>query len=248
MHEANTLAVNALLGGATAAVVQMAKGGPVWDAFWTGALGGGTAYAGKRVAVEEFAGAGFLGRQIASLGGSLVRNATAGRPLLEEVVLPLGPVRLYVSKAAGVQPRLDVATLMAGAAFVIAYDARLDPAASLSAGALVFRGSGPTPGMSGAGATMVWAEMPEEEGPRLMAHERVHLLQYDQAFLSWADPLERWIAARAGAGAAVLRHFDFGGVVLGARVGLGLALEYSDRPWETEAYFLAELAHPVHGH
>lgn len=245
-RELRTVAVNAVIGGATAAVIQLFRDGSAWDAFWTGALGGGVAYAGKRLAVEDFAGAGFLGRGVNSLGSSVIRNAGEGRGAFHEMAVPVGPVRVYFDRVDGVHARLDVATVLAAAALVVGYDARLDPGASLSAGALVFRGAGPMPGLSAAGAMMVWEDMPASEGPRLMAHERVHLLQYDQAVLTWSGSAEEWIAGRSLLGRSLTRYMDFGGVALGAHAALSLLLEYRERPWESEAYFLAELAHPVH--
>lgn len=95
-QELVTAGINALLGGATAAGMRLIRGESAsesWSAFWTGTLGGGVTYAGKRVAVERFGGAGFLGRELATVGGSMVRNASAGRGVLEELVLPVGPVR-----------------------------------------------------------------------------------------------------------------------------------------------------------
>ena len=238
-------AVNALLGGVTSAALRFVRGEPAWDAFWQGALGGSLTYAGKRVAVERFYGAGLVGRQLGSVGGSIVRNAAAGRGMLEELVLPAGPVRLYISER-GVTPRLDVATVITAGAFMLNYDARLDPGASLSAGALIFRGDTPMPGLTGAGAMVVWPDMPASEGPRLMAHERVHILQYDQLFLSWGEGLERWTARQAPPGlGGILDHFDFGLSPLGIRTGLALALDYRARPWETEAYFLAQRVYPI---
>lgn len=248
-QELATAGVNALIGGVSAAALRLVRGEPVGDAFWQGAVGGGVAYAGKRVAVERFYGAGLVGRELTSVGGSITRNATAGRGLLEELVLPVGPIRLYVSDA-GVTPRLDLATVIVSGAFMAAYDARFDPAASLSSGTLVFRGASPMPGLTAAGATVVWADMPASEGPRLMAHERVHVLQYDQMFLSWGEGLERWVAGKAPPRLGLnglLEYVDLGVGGLGVQAALGLAMDYHARPWETEAYFLAQRAYPLSG-
>lgn len=246
-QELTTAGLNALIGGTTAALFRVLHGEPAWSAFWEGALGGGVAYAGKRVAVERFDGAGFLGRELASVGGSMVRNASAGRALLDELVLPVGPVRLYISGDRGVVPKVDLSTLIVSGAFMATYDARLDLAASLSSGALIFRGSSPMPGLTAAGATVVWSDMPASEGPRLMAHERVHILQYDQMFLMWGEGLERWATgpvSRSRVG-GVLDGVDLGFSALGIGAGLTLALDYHSRPWEQEAYFLAQRVYPV---
>ena len=244
-QELATAGANALLGGATAALHRAIEGESIWEALWQGAVGGGLAYAGKRVAIEDFYGAGLLGREVTSVGGSMIRNASAGRDLLEELVLPVGPLRLYISGQRGVVPRVDLSTLVASGAFMATYDARLDLVASLSAGALIYRGSSPMPGLTSAGATVVWSELPAAEGPRLMAHERIHILQYDQMFLSWGEELERWAVRKAPGFAGVLDHVDLGVTALGLRTGLSLALDYHARPWEAEAYFLAQRAYPV---
>ena len=250
-QELSTAGINALLGGLTAALTRVVEGEPLGretgDAFLRGALGGGVTYAGKRIAVEGFYGAGLVGRELASVGGSIVRNASAGRGTLEELVLPVGPVRLYVSRAGGVVPRLDVGTVIATAAFAFTYDARVDLAESVSAGALVLTGRAPMPGLTSAGALITWdaADMPANERPRLLAHERVHILQYDQAFLSWGEPAERWLVRRTAPGVGFLDHLDFGALSLGLRGGLAYSVDYQDRPWEKEAYFLAQTAHPL---
>lgn len=241
-----TAGMNALVGGVTAAVTRVVRGEPIDGAFWTGALGGGVVYAGKRVAVEPFAGAGLMGRELASVGASITRNAGAGRGWLEEVVLPVGPVRLYVS-GDGVSPRLDVATLVASATFVVVHGARLDLPQSLSSGAVVLRGQTPMPGLTSAGAMTVWsdADIPPHERARLLAHERVHVLQYDQTFLSVDEPLERWLATRSARRSGVLEHLDLGGLTVGLKGTIGLGLPYHARPWEREAYFLGRTAHPL---
>jgi hypothetical protein len=248
-QEARTAGINALLGGITTAATRAVRGERVLDGFLAGLVGGGMIYAGKRIAVEDFRGAGLLGREVASVGGSVIRNTLAGAGPFEEVVLPLGPVRLYISRD-GVTPRVDAATVVTAAAFAVAYDARLDVRESVSAGALVFRGEGPMPGMSSAGALMVWRDMPADQGPRLLAHERVHVLQYDQAFLSWGEGPERRLTGLLPARSGVLDYVDTGAFVVSLRTALALMIPYAARPWEQEAYLMAELAHPLghHGH
>jgi hypothetical protein len=243
-QELTVAGLNALLGGVTAAASRAVRGEPIMRGFWTGVAGGGVIYAGKRIAVEDFGGAGLIGREVASVGGSMIRNASAGLAPFEEVVLPLGPVRFYITRDR-VIPRVDVASMVAASAFVLYYDARLDLRSSLSAGAFIFRGNGPMPGLSSAGTVMVWHDLPDDEGPRLMAHERVHILQYDQAFLSWGERPERRLVGHVPGPTGFLGYFDAGALVLGARTGLAALIPYAARPWEQEAYLLAEVAHPI---
>jgi hypothetical protein len=243
-HELTVAGLNALLGGVTAAASRAVRGEPIMQGFWTGVVGGGVIYAGKRIAVEDFGAAGLIGREVASVGGSMIRNASAGLAPFEEVVLPLGPVRFYITRDQ-VVPRVDVASMVAASAFVFVYDARLDLRSSLSSGALIFRGNGPMPGLSSAGTVMVWHDLPDDEGPRLMAHERVHILQYDQAFLSWGERPERRLVGHVPGPTGFLDYLDAGALVLGARTGLAALIPYAARPWEREAYLLAEVAHPI---
>jgi hypothetical protein len=167
-------------------------------------------------------------------------------------MLPLGPVRFYVSPLGGapVQARLDAAAMVATAYFATRPGARFDAGESLSAGALVFRrpGSADDVGFDGAQAAGVIllrdVAMDGPNGPgrevdpaRVAAHERVHVLQYDQSFLLWAAPAEKWAMDRAPWSRGVHRWLDLG-TNAALLAGLGAALPYESRPWEQEAHFL----------
>lgn len=257
--EAASLAGNALLGGLTAGFVRMARGGSFADAFRTGAAGGVATYAGKRLSVEEFWGAGLIGRQVAAVGTSVTRNAGEGRPALGHVMLPLGPVRLYAEprSAVPIRARVDAANLVATVATAFQGDTRFDWGASLSSGAPVFRreGAGLDVGWDGAhvaGVVLVRDLLPGEAGgefvPRgtVLAHERVHVVQYDQTFLLLAEPLEGWLLERSGWGAAPHRWVDVGANVF-LWGGLNAAIPYRARPWEAEADALSGSDRPEHG-
>src|SRR5690606_4516046 len=98
----------------------------------------------KRIAAEGFPGAGLVGRGVAGAGGSLVRNASEGRPALAEIALPLGPARLHLDWTDGLDARVKLdlnAIVMTGYA-VARSDLELDFSSSLSAGAPVFRAKG----------------------------------------------------------------------------------------------------------
>lgn len=253
--EALTVAANALVGGVSAGLQLRARGGSFRDGFVRGAAGGALTYAGKRVSAETFGGAGLLGRQVAAVGSSLSRNAADGRGALERVMLPLGPVRLYVERGAAggtrLQPRLDLAALAAAGYAATRPGARLDARESLLSGALVFTRPGDAAelgfnGMQAAGVIQVRVRHPgsppdpafAEQVARTTAHERVHVVQYDQTFLLWAAPAERALMDGARWSRGINRWADLG-LNAPLLMGMGAVVPYEARPWEKEAYFLS---------
>ncbi len=253
--ELTGLGVNALLGGLTAGVMQAARGGSFQDGFSRGTLGGSLIYGGKRLAVERFAGAGLAGREVAAVGSSVVRNASEARPSLQRLILPLGPVRLYVEAGAAgprVRPKLDLVTLVVTGYAVATPELEWDAGASLSSGAPVFRvedrlirgyGAGDPDDPAAAGITRAGAiylsDFAGLDFERDFAHERAHVIQYDQLFSTWTDPAEEWLQARVPGGARLGRLVDLNlsPLVTG---GLSLAFKrYENRPWELEAEYLA---------
>lgn len=245
------LSANVLLSGLAAGLRQELRGGSFRDGFTRGALGGSVVFAGKRAAAERFPGAGLLGRQVAAVGASVAWNAAEGRGSLSRLMVPLGPVRLYLRNGpgAGVSARADLHTL-----FWVVYgglepELRLDVGRSLSAGAPVFRAPGHKlvwPGREGAASGfapggVVFLGEPSGNGDleSLFAHERIHVLQDDQLFLLAGDPLEGWILGRVPGGRIADRYVDLNlGALLLLRVGLHA--EYAARPWEMEARALVE--------
>lgn len=222
------LGINSLLGGLTGALGAAIRGEPAGRPFFQGTLGGGLAFAGKRIAVEEWWGAGLAGRQVTSVGSSIVGNAAAGRGTLDRLAFGLGPVRLYAGRE--VDGLVDWRVDAVGTAFVlrslVSSSTKLQVGESLSAGAFVFRsrtGSYAVPGM------ISFAD----EG--WIPHERIHVLQWDQSFLFWGDPVEEWIAGRVGFFERVKRRVEFNFV---GWVGLAFVArrwEHRDWPWEKEA-------------
>ena len=254
--EVTSFGVNSLLGGVTAGLMQEARGGSFADGFTRGALGGALIFGGKRIAVERFAGAGLVGREVAAVGSSIVRNAADARPSLERLVLPLGPVRLYVQRdSAGVRvsPRLDLVTALATGYAVAVAELEWDAADSWSSGAPVFRvedrlirsrgdEQGPreigAAGITRAGAIYL-SDIPGLDYAEDFAHERVHVIQYDQFFWTWTSPAEEWLLERVPGGRRLGRYLDLNLSPLVTQ-GLQLAFKrYEHRPWELEAEFLA---------
>ena len=245
-RQARLLGVNAALGGITAGLLHTLRGGDFIDAFLRGALGGTVTYGAKRLAVQDFDGAGFLARQLGSVGDSFVRNAAEGVPLLDRMYFPLWIVRLEVhphSEARVIQPRIDVLTT--GLAAYAAFDGsrRFDLGRSLSAGALVYHSSDEIArddrGLVAYGATVggailltELAHRTEAERARTFAHERVHVLQLDQVHGYWTGPAEAWAMRSLGAH-GLARWIDLN--LAPHFFAMYSGLRWEDRPWEKEA-------------
>ncbi len=245
---------NALLGALTAGVGRALHGGSFSEGFSRGFLGGTVVYAGKRIGIERFDGAGLLGREIAAVGASAVANAGADRPLLERLSLPVGVGWLRIDRAGPgthLSGRLDLVPLTALVWGIAESRLDFDWSASLSAGAPVFRSPGllfrrswtdedTSTGEAIAGSVFL-ADVPNYGHPylgRVFRHERVHVMQTDFFTLAWGDALE----------SALRDHFRPAGAVPDA-VGLGLGevilstlsaawSGHDRRPWELEAIFL----------
>jgi hypothetical protein len=248
-----TLSANAFVAGMTAGLTQQLRGRSFADGFVRGALGGIVIYGGKRLVVERFDGAGLLGREVAAVGSSMVRNASDGVGLFEQLVLPVGPVRLYVRPAErAVQPKLD-ALAFAWTIYGIAEpELSFDAGESLSAGAPVFLTDGKVLRSSNVDSThaagvtvsgvILLADVPAMGAAfraRAFAHERVHVLQGDHIFATWTDPLESWLLRDVPGSRQVGRWADLGVSTDVFRVFSLLFDDYDERPWEMEAAFLA---------
>lgn len=254
-HWAGEFAVlsgNAVLSGVTAGVVQKIRGGSFRDGFMRGLAGGAVVYAGKRLVAERWDGAGLLGREVAAVGTSMVRNAGDGVPLFQRFALPLGIVRVYVDRASArpVQVHLD-AWAAAWTAYGIS-ESQLDFDAhrSLSFGTPVFRtnnkvmstGDIKAGGYSKAGVVLLsdvpaWGPVYAE---RAIHHEMEHVLQEDQIQATWLRPAQEALLPRLPGGRLFDRWID---VNLSTEVLDGfsnLIHEHDVRPWELEADYLAK--------
>ena len=242
-----TLGINTALGVVVVGAGQLLRREPSAAGLWRGALGGGVAFAGKRVAVEPFYGAGLLGRQLHAAGTFLVDHAARGAESSPLLMLPVGPVRLHVRISEGleVRPRFDLASGMATVYAATRPGMHWDATASLSAGALVFRTKGRTAGSDASGthsAGVLWIEADEADwragsARRLFAHERVHVLQHDLAQALVGLPLQGALKARAPALAPLMEHVDFG-LVMPLWGAANALVPYAQRPWEREASLL----------
>ncbi|HUH11634.1 MAG TPA: hypothetical protein VMK65_00935 [Longimicrobiales bacterium] len=250
------LAGNAALGALSAGILQELRGGSFRDGFTRGAAGGAVVYAGKRLAVQEFDGSGLLGRQVAAVGSSMVRNAAEARPALARLWLPVGPVQLtwdrQAEEGSGVHARLDVLAAATLAWAAAEPQLELDWGRTLSAGAPVFgveemlmRGPGDdfdTTGMEVSG-TILLSDIElfgREYRRRVFAHERVHVLQTDFFARAWTAPLMEWALEEIPGGRHVGRFLDFDMAdVLITALEIAAFKSYEGRPWELEAEWLA---------
>jgi hypothetical protein len=204
------LGANVLAGGLTAGIRRWRSDGSFRDGFWRGAVGGAGTYLGKRIVTEATPGAGILGRGVAAVGSSVSRNAAHGAPSFQDLILPIGPVRLHWSPGVGeLGTSVD---LFAVGSLIWVYSAdlgaSLDLRRTLESGALVWTASdwerswGWHARQVGGGIVVRGDEPGTREHGRFVAralsHERIHVIQYDQAYILWSEPVERRILEGVG--------------------------------------------------
>ncbi len=250
MGDVAFVGTNALFGGLSAGLMQHLEGGDFRDGFTRGAFGGVTAYAGRRIAAAEFSGAGLVGRQVSAVGSSVVRNAGEGRPSLERLVFPVGPVRLYVDRAreTEVRPRVAVYDLAWLVTFATRSETKVDWSQSLSSGAPVFRSPqrsfkdhrGEAVDGLAAGGSIGLSDAFDDRLRQVVPHERVHVLQHDFAFLVWSDPVEKRLLESHRWTRGLARHVDLGLLFPLLRNGVyrGFDVPHSRQLAEIEAMFL----------
>jgi hypothetical protein len=244
------LGVNVALGGFTAGVRQWRGDGSFLDGLWRGAIGGAGTYAGKRIVTSDFTGSGIVGRGVAAVGASMTRNASEAKPLFDRLILPVGFVRLHWRPVNGdFHASIDVAAVGAIAGIYMSdLGASLDVARTLESGAPVFmaRDWQRDSGWSGRhifGAVLlrgdeVLSYEHEQRLERALHHERVHVLQYDQAFILWNDQIEHALLGALGSPDWVMRRFDLSLTPV-AVSGLKVVLPHGLQVWEDEAHMLA---------
>ncbi|HSM61279.1 MAG TPA: hypothetical protein VK849_10800 [Longimicrobiales bacterium] len=246
VDDLNFLAANALLGGLTAGISSRLRGGSFSEAFARGALGGGVTYLGKRTAAARFDGAGLLGREVGAVGASIVRNAGLGIPVLDTLVLPLGPLRAFVPTGEPARARVRVdANDVAWLVSALAHDRlTLDWGESASAGAPVFRASGwlrargdTASGQHSAGLVLV-SDLPPVEVDDVLAHERAHLLQTDFFEIAVAYPLEDALGRWMGLDESPVLRAIVPGVAYYPVLAPFYGMKRSRSPLEVEADFL----------
>lgn len=250
--EVAALGANALLGGLGSGIAAWLRGESFAEAFTVGAAGGAVVFVGKRVATIRVPGAGLGGRVVGAVGASMVRNAATGRGAMELVLLPVGPVTVYwkTSPDSGsVSARLNVGRAIFLGRLLAQDRLRLDWGETLSAGGPVFHAQGRViEGENGnrVGGVELWGTItlsdpalsPTMDHERLLAHERVHLIQDDFLNVAWAGPMEEWLLARVPYGDVLSRYVEPGVLYMGIAGIFVAAMPYDERPWEVEASYL----------
>ena len=245
-----TFSANAVLGALTGGIIQELRGGSFRDGFARGALGGALIYGGKRITAERFFGAGFIGREVAAVGASVVRNASDGVGTFDRLIVPAGILRVYWQRPGGqVQVKADV---YAAALTVYGFaesNLHFDVHESLSAGAVVFKTDnevitfGPDKQHAGGisrGGLIFRSFVPgwgDEFLERALAHERVHVSQDDQLFITLYDHVDDWVFTKLGAARSLSRYIDLNTSSELLRL-LARTMPHRDRPWEVEAIYL----------
>lgn len=246
------LAVNIGIGAATAGISSWARGGSFWSGFSTGAFGGALVYLGKRTIVSRSRFGGLVGREIGAAGSSIVQNASLKKSMLDRFILPLGPTRLYVKTgdSSGARLKVDLAGMAAAIYAATRPRSRLDMAASVRAGAPVFISPGSVEGPAWYGAHIAGV-IQVTEAPAFLrnypssqrqwqsdviAHELVHVAQYDFSFIAWTETPETALVRRIPGGERISRYVDTG---LNEPLWLLLneLIPYEKRPWEREAFY-----------
>jgi hypothetical protein len=250
--QVSALGTNVLLGGLTAGLWQELRGGSFRDGFTRGALGGAFNYAGKQVAGRKFEGAGLVGRELAAVGSSVIRNASEARPTFQQLSFPLGPMRLHVNPSSW---RFDASLDVAGAAWlawsIAEPELEFSVSESLSAGAPVFQTRNRlivhrASRVHGGGFTLdgvvLQSDIPAWGTPflqRALAHERIHVIQGDQISHTLIEPGTEWVMGKIPYGRRIGQRLDFN--VSSELLGLLSRFfdRHADRPWELEAIYLS---------
>jgi hypothetical protein len=240
------LGANAALGALSAGVVRAARGESFWDGFYRGGAGGGIAYLGRYIAVQDLLGAGLIGRQTTALGASITGNAITGSGTFERLTFPLGPVRIHRSPS-GARVTLDLLTIAGTIHGLTRSGSKFDLHRSLESGTITFRADSIPGGLDGytrmgkaIGGTVFYRRSYSYRlRHEIIAHETVHVLQHDFAGIALGSPFESWLADRMPAPIAKpLRYLDLGSYSVLRLIPLAFGVTGPDTPWEREAYFL----------
>ncbi len=250
---ASNVAVNGALGAATAAVRQAICGCFTWRGVAQGAAGGAMMSVGKQIAGSEFAGSGLVGRQINALGVSGIVSAGLEHPL---ILLPLGPLTLEVRPGTGepTRARVDVTDLAVLTLALLDSETSVHWPSTIAAGAPVLLHSREwlahgheAHGFALLGTVFIQSRFPPAVRRELVAHEAIHVLQWDAFRQLAAHPTERMLVRSIPRARAAGTFLDPGLIAPASMLVLGVLIPYHAQPWEREAYLLAN-GYSMSGH
>lgn len=198
------LSANALVGAVSAGITAWLRGEDFSDAFAWGAVGGAGSYVGKRIAAERFDGAGFLGREVAAVGHSVIANSGRGEAPLSQLWFPVGPVRIRPAVlGADWSTQVDVATTSRLLYSLAQPELDFDWSKSLQQGTPVFvatenaiLSNGVSVGGTGGGGVIWLSGIPSPDPERRLIHETTHIIQGDFAAAVVSYPVESWLRGR----------------------------------------------------
>jgi hypothetical protein len=197
---------NVVIAGLAAGVGGWLNDRRFWKAMVGGAAGGATMYVGKRLATADSDAWGLIGRELSAVGASMTRNAAYGSAILDTLIVPIGPLRLYWSSRERrvAHVRVD-AEEIAWAIYGFSSERfRFDRRRSIRAGSFVFTTSQGIlwPGDGISGLTQSGAIFLDEnelaETPRILSHELAHVLEIDYLKIAFGLPAERLILRELG--------------------------------------------------
>ena len=230
MSRPGLLIINGLIGGATAAITASIHHRPIRKAAVVGAIGGATVFVGKCFIGNSRPSTDWLGQQTVAVGSSIVGNASSGRSVLERIVLPLGPIRLYHDvKRRRTWVKLDVLETGVATYYATKPNTSVDWDLTWKHGALIlFDKTAPT-NFEVAGVIKTWSR-----SLSILDHEQIHVAQEQFVTTAWEDPLQEWVLPRVPGGGWVNRYFQVGILAPVWALANSVITKY-DRPWEKEA-------------
>jgi hypothetical protein len=241
--------VNVAIGALTVGVWRAVTHRPILTGAARGAAAGAAVFAGRHIITNARPGYWWLGREMAAIASSEVANAAQDRPILERAIIPVGPIRFHIDRAAKtkVRPKLDLVSAIVAGVVATRDGNSFALKESLATGTLVFLSPETSDelGQSVAGVMTISELIPDGSFPglqskrRVMSHEMIHTTQQDFVFNAWSDAAQSAIAAKNPLIRKMTRYVDFN-LTLPVQVVANSMIDYQNRPWEKEAKAIAQ--------
>lgn len=245
------IGANVAVGAATAVIGRINQKKSLPRAAAKGAAAGAMIFAAKWVISRNYPSTNLLGRSLGAVGSSAVLNSARDRPMFEQMAIPYGPVRFHISLDSTVKVRLkiDLAATISTLQALNNDEIKFDGGRSISSGVMTFRAdtTGTATEISGMHRASVVVFRPastrqgvsESEAEKTIAHELVHVVQYDFLFNAVGSPAEDGLAKLIPGAEKVHRFIDIGlHTAIWSAVNAGVP--YAKRPWEREAVTFVE--------